>query len=112
MRADFPAAAELEEVVRIQANEWKTLSFTKKSKMTDFCSKAIEKIKSKVANESLPTISHETTESVNINDKTNPQPSTEAPPSTTKTAAPTPHQEEVKQKINAKNDILVGLYRK
>ena len=30
MKADFPAANELEEVVRRQANEWKTLSFTKK----------------------------------------------------------------------------------
>ena len=36
MKAYFPAADELEEVVRRQANEWKTLSFTKKSKMTDF----------------------------------------------------------------------------
>ena len=30
MRADFPAADELGDVVRRQANEWKTLSFTKK----------------------------------------------------------------------------------
>ena len=36
-----------------------------------------------------PTISQETTESVTINDKTNPQTSTETPPSTTNTTAPT-----------------------
>ena len=45
-----------------------------------------------------------------INDKTNPQPSTETPPSTTNTAAPTPSQ-----KINTENninDILVSLYQK
>ena len=41
----FPAADELEKVVRRQANEWKTLSFTKKSKMTDFWSRAVQKIK-------------------------------------------------------------------
>ena len=51
--------------------------------MTDFWSKAVQKIKSKVTYESLSTISQETTESVTINDKTNPQPSTETPPSTT-----------------------------
>ena len=51
--------------------------------MPDFWSKAVQKIKSKVTYESLSTISQETTESVTINDKTNPQPSTETPPSTT-----------------------------
>ena len=71
MKADFFAADELEEVVRWQANGWKSLSLTKKSKMTDFLSKDVQKIKSKVANESLPTISQETTESVTINDKIN-----------------------------------------
>ena len=71
MRAGFPTANELEEVARRQAKEWKTLSFTKKSKITDFWSKAVQKIKSKVANESLPTMYQETTESVTINDKTN-----------------------------------------
>ena len=71
MRAGFPTPDELEEVVRRQAKEWKTLSFTKKSKITDFWSKAVQKIKSKVANESLPTIYQETTESVTTNDKTN-----------------------------------------
>ena len=74
--------------------------------MTNFWSKAVQKIKSKVANESLPTISQETI------DKTNPQPSTETPPFTTSTAAPTPAQEEVKQKINTGKDILVGFDRK
>ena len=39
MNADFPAAAQLEEVVRGQAKESKILSFTNKSKMTDFWSK-------------------------------------------------------------------------
>ena len=88
MEADFPVANELEEEVRRQANEWKTLSFTKKSKMNDFWSKAVQK--NSLTNESLPTISQETTERVSINDKTNPQPSTETPPSTNNTAAPTP----------------------
>ena len=40
MKADFPAADELE-------NVWETLSFTKKSKMTDFWSKAVQKKKIK-----------------------------------------------------------------
>ena len=74
--------------------------------------KGVEKIKSKVVNESLSIISEETTESVTINDKTNPPLSTETPPSTTNTATPTPAQDEVTKKINTKNDILVGLYRK
>lgn len=39
--------------------------------MTDFWSEAVQKIKSKVANESPPTISQEATESVTVNDKTN-----------------------------------------
>ena len=112
MKADFPANDELEEVVRRQADQWKTLSFIKKSKMADFWSKAVQKIKSKVVNESLPTISKETTKSATINDKTTTQPSTETPPSTTNTAAPISAQEKVKQKINTENDILVGLYRK
>ena len=62
MKADFPAVDKLEEAVRRKANERKTLSFTKKSKLTDFWSKAVQKIKSKVVNESPPTISQETTE--------------------------------------------------
>ena len=67
--------------------------------MTDFSSKAVQKKKLKVTNESLPTKSQEATESVTINDKTNPQPSTKTPPSTTNTACSTPAQEEVKQNI-------------
>ena len=47
-----------------------------------------------------------------INDKSNPKPSTETPPFTINTAAHTPAQEEAKQKVNTKKDILVGLYRK
>ena len=39
MKANFPEADELEEVVKRQAKEWKTLPFTKISKMTDFWSK-------------------------------------------------------------------------
>ena len=39
MNADFPAADQLEEVVRGQANESKILSFTNKSKMIEFWSK-------------------------------------------------------------------------
>ena len=49
---------------------------------------------------SLPTIGQETPESVTTNYKANPQPSTETPPSTTNTPAPTPAQEKVKQKVN------------
>ena len=112
MKVDFPAVDELEEEVKGQANKWETLSFTKKSKMTDFCSKAVQRKKSKLTNESLPIETQEATESVTINDKTNPQLSTETPTSTTNTAAPTPAQEEVKQKIYIENDILMGLYQK
>ena len=65
--------------------------------MIDFWSKAVQKINPKVANESLPTISQETTKSGTINDKTNPQPLTVTPPSNTKTATLIPAQEEVKK---------------
>ena len=95
-----------------QANKWKTLSVTKKSKITDFRSKDVQKINSKVASESLPTISQETTESATINDKVNPQPLTETPPSIINTATPMPAHKEVKQKIITENDILVGLYQR
>ena len=71
MKTDFPAADELEEEVKRQANKWKTLLFTEKSKMTGFWSKAVQKKKLKVTNESLPAKSQQTTESVIINDKTN-----------------------------------------
>ena len=40
---------------------------------------------------------------------TNLQPSTETLRSTTNTADPTPAQEEVTQKVNTENDILMGL---
>ena len=45
IKADFLAADEPEEIVRRQANKWKTLSFTKRSKITDFWYKAVQKIK-------------------------------------------------------------------
>ena len=82
----------------------------KKYKVTDFWSKAMQKKKSKVTNESLQTTSQETTESVTINDKN--QLTTLNRNTFFYTAAPTPAQDEVKQKINTENDILVGLYRK
>ena len=64
--------------------------------MTDFWSKAVQKIKSKLAKELLPTIIQEKTKSMK-NDKTNPHPSTD-PPSTTTTAASTPAKEKVNKK--------------
>ena len=63
-----------------------------------------------MANESLPTVSQKTTESVTINDKTNPRPSTGTFSSAINTAALTTAQGEVKQKINTKSNILMGLY--
>ena len=45
IKAHFLAADEPEEIVRRQANKWKTLSFTKRSKITDFWYKAVQKIK-------------------------------------------------------------------
>ena len=36
METNFPAVDKLEEEVRRQANEWETLSFTKKIKVTNF----------------------------------------------------------------------------
>ena len=61
-------------------------------------------------NESLLTVSQETTESVTINDRTNPQTFTVTFSSAINTAALTTAQGEVKQKINTKNNILMGLY--
>ena len=63
-----------------------------------------------MANESPRTVSQETTESVTTNDKTNPRPSTGTFSSAINTAALTTAQGEVKQKINTKNNILMGLY--
>ena len=78
--------------------------------MTDFWSKTVQKKKSKVTNELLPTKSKDITESVTINDQRSLKPRQKyllVPPTT---AAPTPAQEEFKQKINIENDILMGLY--
>ena len=63
-----------------------------------------------MANESLLTVSQETTESVTINDRTNPRTLTVTFSSAINTAALTTAQGEVKQKINTKNNILMGLY--
>ena len=87
------------------------LGFRKKSKMTDFWSTAIQKKKSKVANEPHLTTSQETTESVTKYDKINQQLTTETP-STTNTPPITSAQGQVKQNINNENDILVGLHWK
>ena len=94
MKADFPADDELEGEVKRQANKWETLSFTKKSKMIDLGQKLSR------------TKSQKWQTSVTINDKNNPQLATEIPASTTNTA-PAPAQEEVKQKVNIEDDILV-----
>ena len=93
MKVDFPAVDELEEEMERLANECENLLFTKKSKMTHFMSKYVQKKKPRMTSKSLPTKSQKTTESVIINHKTNPQPLTETPPSTTNTVAPTPAQE-------------------
>ena len=104
------------EVVR-KANEWKKLSITKKSKMTDFWS-GVQKKSTNVTIKLPPSASQESTESsleptecVTLNDT---QSSTETAPSEASipSEAPTPVQEEVKRKINMETDILVGLYRK
>ena len=63
-----------------------------------------------MANESPRTVSQETTESVTTNDKTNPRPSTGTFSSAINTAALTTAQGEVKQNINTKSNILMGLY--
>ena len=99
MKADFFAANELEEVVRRQANEWKTLSFTKKSKMTNFWSKAVQKLYQKWQTcHPLLHVKKQLKEQ-----KTNTQNLEKTPLSTTNNAAPTHSQEEVKQKISTKN---------
>ena len=111
MKADFPAANELEERVRRQAIKWKAWSFIKISKMADFWSKTVQQQKQRVTNESLQTIIQLITELGTINHKFNPQASTRTPPSTINAAVPTPAQEEV-QEINTKSYILVDLYWK
>ena len=60
------------------------------------------KKKLKVANELLSTRIQEITESVTINGKTNPQPSTETPLSATNNAAPAPAQEKLNKKSTLK----------
>ena len=80
--------------------------------MTNFWSKAALKKKSKVTNESLSTISQEDSESVTINDKTNPQPSTEylfPPP---KLQFPPLLKRKFNKKKNTKSDMLVDLCEK
>ena len=117
MKKDYPSSDELRKEVDRKTNEWKELSITKKSKMTDFWSV----VRKKIINITIklpPTASQESTESsleptesVTLNDT---QSSTETTPSEASipSEAPTPAQEEVKRKINIENDILVGLYRK
>ena len=64
--------------------------------MLIFWSKAVMMKKSEVKKESLPTITQETTQKCDYKLRNQPQSSTETPPFTTNTAAPTPVQEEVK----------------
>ena len=113
----LPSSDEFQNEVDRKANEWKKLSITKKSKMTDFWS-GVQKKSTNVTIKLPPTASQESTEnslqpteSVTLNDT---QSSTETTPSEASipSEAPTPAQEEVKRKINIENDILVGLYCK
>ena len=115
MKKDYPSFDELRKEVDRKANEWKELSITKKSKMTDFWP-GVRKKSTNVTIKLPPTASQESTESsleptesVTLNDT---QSSTETTPSKASIPyeTPTPAQEEVKRKINIENDILVGLY--
>ena len=117
MKKDYPSFDELRKEVDRKANEWKELSITKKSKMTDFWP-GVRKKSTNVTIKLPPTASQESTESsleptesVTLNDT---QSSTETTPSEASipSEAPTPAQEEVKRKINIENNILVGLYCK
>ena len=117
MKKYYPSSDELRKEVDRKANEWKELSITKKSKITDFWS-GVRKKRTNVTIKLPPTASQdstesslEPTESVTLNDT---QFSTETTPSKASIPyeTPTPVQEEVKRKINIENDILVGLYRK
>ena len=117
MKKYYPSSDELRKEVDRKANEWKELSITKKSKITDFWS-GVRKKRTNVTIKLPPTVSQdstesslEPTESVTLNDT---QFSTETTPSKASIPyeTPTPVQEEVKRKINIENDILVGLYRK
>ena len=117
MKKDYPSSDQLRKEVDRKTNEWKELSITKKSKMTDLWS-GVRKKSTNVTIKLPPTASQESTESsleptesVTLNDT---QFSTETTPSKASIPyeTPTPVQEEVKRKINIENDILVGLYRK
>ena len=84
MEKDCPSSDELRKEVDRKANEWKELSITKKSKMTDFWS-GVRKKSTNVTIKLPPTASqestessHEPTESVTLNDT---QSSTETTPS-------------------------------
>ena len=117
MKKNYPSSDELRKEVDRKANEWKELSITKKSKMTDFWS-GVRKKSTNVTIKLPPTASQESTESsleptesVSLNDT---QSSTETSPSgaSIPTETSTTAQEEVKRRINIENDILVGLYCK
>ena len=108
-KKDYPSSDELRKEVDGKANEWKELSSTKKSKMTDFSS-GVRKKSTNVTIKPPSTASQESTESsleptesVTLND-------TQSSTKTTPSEAPTPAQEEVERKINIENDILVGLF--
>ena len=110
MEKDCPSSDELRKEVDPKANEWKELSITKKSKMTDFWSGVRKKIKlPPTASQESTESSLEPTERATLNDT---QSLTETTPSEASipSEAATPAQEEVKRKINIENDILVGLY--
>ena len=105
MKKDYPSTDELRREVDRKANDWKELSITKKSKMTDFWS-GVRKKSTNVTIKLPSTASQESTEnslqpteSVTLNDT---QSSTEATPSqgSIPSEAPTPAQEEVRRKIN------------
>ena len=62
MKKDYPSSAEQRKDVDRKANEWKELSITKKSKMTDFWS-GVRKKSINVTIKLRPAASRETTES-------------------------------------------------
>ena len=74
MKKDYPASDEQRKEVIRKANEWKELSITKKSKMTDFWS-GLQKQSTNVTIKLRPAAGRETTEnslepteSVTLND--------------------------------------------
>ena len=62
MKKDYPSFDELRKEVDHKSNEWKELSITKKSKMTDFWS-GVRKKCTTLTIKLPPTESHESTES-------------------------------------------------